>query len=78
MKIFNIIITTNEKLIDEQIKWFNKGWKDCKKVEDDSTWSAINPVIHSLKELRKNTWDIERVDQAIEWLKDNFEVKDDD
>ena len=39
------------------------------------TCSAVNPVIHSLKELRKNTWDVERVDHAIEWLEDNFEVK---
>ena len=45
-------------------------------VDRLSTWSAINPVIHSLKELRKNTWDVERVDQAIKWLKDNFEVKE--
>ena len=37
-----------------------------------STWSAINPVIHSLKELRKNTWDKQRVDTIIEWLEDNF------
>ena len=36
------------------------------------THSAVNPVIHSLKELRKNTWDVERVDHAIEWLEDNF------
>lgn len=35
--------------------------------------SAVNPVIHSLKELRKNTWDVERVNHAIERLKDNFE-----
>ena len=75
MKIFNLIITTvNKKTIDE-VKAFNKGWDGCKKVEDDSTWSAINPVIHSLKELRNNTWDVERVDHAINWLRDNFEVK---
>lgn len=57
---------------------FSQRWDACKKVEDDSTWSAINPVIHSLKELRNNTWDVERVDRAINWLKDNFEVQDDD
>lgn len=75
MKIFNIIITTKKKQIEDCVKTFNQGWDACKKLEDDSTWSAINPVIHSLKELRKNTWDVERVDQAINWLKDNFEVK---
>lgn len=75
MKIFNLIIMTNKKLIDEQIKCFNKGWDSSKKVEQDCTWSAINPVIHSLTELRNNTWDVERVDHVINWLRDNFEVK---
>lgn len=51
----------------------------CKKFEHISgIRTAINPVIHSLKELRNNIWDVERVDQAINWLKDNFEVQDDD
>ena len=76
MKIFGLVITTvNKKTIDE-VKAINKGWDGCKKVEDDSTWSAINPVIQSLKELRNNTWDVERVDHAINLLKDYFEVKD--
>lgn len=47
------------------------------KFKDKSTWAAINPVIHSLQELRNNTWDKERVDHAIKWLRDNFEVKND-
>ena len=75
MKIFNIIITTKKKQIAYNAETFNQGWDACKKLEDDSTWTAINPVIHSLKELRNNTWDVDRVDQAINWLKDNFEVK---
>lgn len=78
MKIFNLFIFTR--------KQFNNILCKCRKdtidiaevIDRKSTWSAINPVIHSLKELRKNTWDVERVDHAIEWLKDNFEVKDDD
>lgn len=48
------------------------------RVDRMSVWSAINPVIHSLKELRNNTWDKDRCDKVINWLKDNFEVKDDD
>lgn len=44
------------------------------KIEAKSTWAAINPVIFSLRELRKNTWDVERVDNAIKWLEDNFKV----
>ena len=75
MRIFNIIITTKANQRARELEAFKRGWDACKKLEDDSTWSAINTVIHSLKELRKNTWDVERVDQAINWLKDNFEVK---
>lgn len=45
-----------------------------KEIEAKSTWAAINPVIFSLRELRKNTWDVERVDNAIKWLEDNFKV----
>jgi hypothetical protein len=45
-------------------------------IDEKTTWAAINPVIHSLKELRNNTWDKERVDGAIEWLERNFEVKE--
>lgn len=40
-----------------------------------STNAALNPVIHSLEELKKNTWDIERVERMQEWLKDNFSLK---
>ena len=47
-----------------------------KRIEEKTTWAAINPVIHSLGDLRKNTWDKDRVDGAIEWLERNFEVKE--
>jgi hypothetical protein len=47
-----------------------------RKIDAKTTWAAINPVIHSLKELRNNTWDKDRVDGAIEWLERNFEVKE--
>ena len=75
MKIFNIIITTKANQRTRELEAFQRGWDACKKLEDDSTWSAINPLIHSLQKLRNNTWDVDRVDQAINWLKDNFEVK---
>ena len=76
MRIFNIIITTKANQQARELEAFCQGWDACKKVEDDSTWSAINPVIHSLKELRNNTWDKDRCDKVINWLKDNFEVKE--
>jgi hypothetical protein len=71
MKIFNLIITTKKKHDDFTIKCM----EILERQNKLSNWSAINPVIHSLKELRNNTWDVERVDQAINWLRDNFEVK---
>ena len=71
MRIFNLIITTKKEQDDLIISCMNK----LEAVDRLSTWSAINPVVYSLKELRNNTWDVERVDQAINWLKDNFEVK---
>ena len=71
MRIFNIIITTQQKQDDFVISCMQR----LERADRMSAWSAINPVINSLKELRKNTWDVERVDQAINWLKDNFEVK---
>lgn len=71
MKIFNIIITTQKKQDDFIVACMRR----LEKVDRMLTWSAINPVIHSLKELRNNTWDKDRVDGAIEWLKNNFEVK---
>lgn len=40
-------------------------YKNFLKFKDKSAWAAINPVISSLKELRKNTWDKDRVDHAI-------------
>ena len=71
MKIFNIIITTKKKQDDLVISCMQR----LDRVNRMSVWSAINPVIHSLKELRKNTWDKDRCDKVINWLKDNFEVK---
>jgi hypothetical protein len=71
MKIFNLIITTKKKQDDLIISCMQR----LDRVDRMSVWAAINPVIHSLKELRKNTWDVERVDKAIKWLTDNFEVR---
>lgn len=78
MKIFNIIITTKKKQDARELVAFKQGMSKMDKMLNEANWSAINPVIHSLQELRKNTWDVERVDQAINWLKNNFEVQDDD
>ena len=75
MKIFNLIITTKANQKARELEAFKRGMSEIDKALSNINWSAINPVIHSLKELRNNTWDVERVDHAINWLKDNFEVK---
>lgn len=71
MKIFNLIITTKKKQYDLIIDCMQR----LDRMDRMSVWSAINPVIHSLKELRNNTWDKDRVDGAIEWLTNNFKVE---
>ena len=48
------------------------------KINNKFAWVAIRPVIFSLEELKKNTWDKERVEWIQRYLKENFEVKDDE
>ncbi len=78
MRIFNIIITSKSKQRAREVEAFKRGMSEIDKALSMTTWSAINAIIHSLKELRNNTWDVDRVDHAINWLKDNFKVQDDD
>lgn len=73
MKIFGLIITTKKKHDDFTIKCM----EILERQNKLSNWSTIRPVIHSLKELRKNTWDKNRVDNAIKSLTENFEVLND-
>ena len=84
MKIFNLVIMKKKdydfELSDHFVDGYNTSRKleeRFKKVQDKITWSTIRPVVHSLKELRNNTWDTTRVDRAIKFLTENFEVKDD-
>ena len=76
MRIFNIIITTKSKQRTRELEAFKRGMSEMDKQLNKINWYAINPVIHSLQELRKNTWDKDRCDKVINWLKDNFEVKE--
>ena len=46
------------------------------KINARFTWAAIRPVIYSLEELKKNTWDKDRVEWIQKWIKENFDVKD--
>lgn len=64
-------ITTKKK----QDKFIIDCLMTVERANKKSTWAAINPVIYSLRELRRNTWDVERVDNAIKWLEDNFRIE---
>ena len=75
MKIFNIIITTKANQRTRELEAFQRGMSEINKALSKINWSAINPVIHSLEELRADTWNQDKITYIQEWLKDNFEVK---
>lgn len=75
MKIFNLIITTEAKQKDRITSALAYGWDRGKNFAELNDVAIVNEVIHSLKELKHNTWDIERVEQAIKWLQDSFILK---
>ena len=68
MRIFNIIITTKKKQDDFIIGCMQR----LDRVNRKSVWLAINPVIHSLEELRADTWNQDKITKIQEWLKNNF------
>ena len=76
MRIFNLIITTEKKYKERIVSAFDNAWERSKFHLDQSAWSAINPVIHDLEKLRANTWDQDKITHIQEWLRNNFEVKD--
>ena len=47
---------------------FSEGMEKAYKLNNKDKRAMLLPCISSLKELRKNTWDIERVDNMIYWL----------
>lgn len=75
MKIFNLIITTKKKYEEQIQDSYLQGDLDATVLEQRSTWSAINPVIHDLEKLRANTWDQDKITHIQNWLRNNFEVK---
>lgn len=48
-----------------------------RKMNDKSNWAAINPVLHDLESLRADTWNQDKITKIQDWLRDNFEVRDD-
>lgn len=62
------IITTRWRMRE----YAEKVSKDILELDSTLDKIALNPVIHSLQELRKNTWDLERVDYIINKIKRHF------
>lgn len=73
MKIFGYYVYTQKELDkilrDEYSDGINVGIETQNKLNR----ATLNPVVHSLKELRYNTWDVSRVDQAISWLESCYD-----
>lgn len=69
-----LIITTRKQLFSVLMSAGAVHYKLNKKF----TWESVRPIISSLEELEKNTWDKERVQFIRDWLRLNFEVKDDE
>lgn len=77
MKLFNLFIFTRNQFHKILLKCRQDTIDISEIVDRDSTWSAIKPVLHDLEQLRANTWDQDKITHMQQWLKDNFEVKND-
>lgn len=76
MKIFNLIIMSRKKYLDDLTEGFNAGWNGCEKIKDKVALIAIRPVIHDLESLRADTWNQDKITYMQNWLKNNFKKKD--
>ena len=61
VKIFNLIITTKKNYEENIAEVVNRSLE----IDRRFKWSAIGEVMHSFEELKRNTWDVERVN----WMK---------
>lgn len=77
IKIFGLRIMTTKEWNEQRIDWYNIAWSNFTKGNAKSTWTAINPVIHDLEKLKANTWDQDKITHIQQWLRENFEVRDD-
>lgn len=63
-------ILTNKKYDTKLKQSFQVGFEKAEDFYRRYKRSTLNPVVYSLKELRKNTWDKERIDFMISYLED--------
>lgn len=73
MKIFGLYIYTKEELDKICHYKYSEGINIGIETQDKLNRATLQPVVHSLKELRQNTWDVERVDHAIKWLESCYD-----
>lgn len=73
MKIFGLYIYTRKGQDKVFINAFDDGYNKGIETQNKLNRVTLNPVVHSLKELRNNTWDVERVDHAIKWLESCYD-----
>lgn len=73
MKIFGLYIYTRKGLDKICRKSYEEGTNRGIEMQNNITRCTLNPVRHSLKELRNNTWDTDRVDQAITWVESCYD-----
>lgn len=69
MKIFGLVITTQKKLNATLKNAFKEGFDRGENVIHKLNFGWINPVIHDLEKLRKNTWDQDKITHIQNWLK---------
>ena len=48
------------------------------KIEKEFNWKVIRPIINDLEKLRANTWDQDKITWIQQYLRDNFEVNNND
>lgn len=73
MKIFGLYIYNRRGLERKFNDYFEVGVNRGTETQKKINRAVLHPVVHSLKELRQNTWDVERVDHAISWLESCYE-----
>ena len=73
MKIFGLYIYTRKGLEKVCHKNYEDGVNRGVEMQNNMIRCTLHPVVHSLEELRNNTWDVERVDHAIKWLESCYD-----
>ncbi len=66
------VIMTNKT----KYRLLNKLVKSETDLINHSNWMVIRPMIQDMEKFRPNTWDQDKITFWQNYLKDNFEVKD--